>query len=128
MEELNLVEWLRRIQIAWELDLKTLSRLTHVSETDLTEFFGMSAEKVSKLPTIPFALTNAMPLVSLFKKIQKIYPDPKLQNDWLKNPNSVLEGQVPVDVIALSPEHSAYVSYVVESALFTPPVHSQLSS
>jgi hypothetical protein len=117
MEEMHLVQWLRRIQQAWELDLLTFARISHLSEATLKEFFALSAKELALLPTIPEKLSAAVPLVSLFKRIQEVYPDPKAQNEWLKNPNSVLEGQVPVDVIALSPEHLSYVSYVVESGI-----------
>jgi hypothetical protein len=41
-----------------------------------------------------------MPLVALFKRLQEEYPDPEAQNLWLKTPNSVLEGQTPIDAIA----------------------------
>ncbi len=97
--------------------MASLSRLAHVPEATLKTFLAMTHEKLNELPTVPAELAPAVPLVSLFKRIQERYPDAKAQNDWLKSPNTVLENQVPVDVMALSPEHLAYVSYVVESSL-----------
>jgi uncharacterized protein (DUF2384 family) len=117
MEELHLIQWLRRIQQSWELDLAALSRLTHVPESKLKEHLKLTVSELENLPTVPSDLSNAVALVSLFKRLQEEYPNAEEQNDWLKRPNSVLEGQVPVEVIALSPEHLAYVSYVVESGL-----------
>jgi hypothetical protein len=117
MEEMHLIQWLRRIQQSWDLDLAGLSRLTHVPESTLKEHLKLTASELENLPTVPSDLSNSVALVSLFKRLQEEYPDAEEQNDWLKRPNSVLEGQVPVEVIALSPEHLAYVSYVVESGL-----------
>ena len=110
MEELHLIEWLRRIQQVWELDLPSLSKITHVSEEALKEFLAVKSASLADFPTIPPALAPAMPLVSLFKNLQQEYPDPEAQNLWLKTPNSVLEGQIPIDAIAISPEHLAYVT------------------
>jgi hypothetical protein len=117
MEDLHLIQWLRRIQQSWELDLPTLARITHVSEEILKKYLAVSAADLENYPTVPEALGDAMPLVSLFKRLQEEYPDPEAQNFWLKTPNSVLEGQTPIEAIAISPEHLAYVSYVVESGI-----------
>jgi hypothetical protein len=117
MEELHLIQWLRRIQQSWELDLPSLVRITHVSEEVLKKFLAVSSSDLDQYPTVPHELSDAMPLVALFKRLQEEYPDPKALNEWLKTPNSVLEGQIPIDAIALSPEHLAYVTYVVESGL-----------
>ena len=117
MKDVHLVEWLHKIQTAWELDLQALSRVSHIPEPTLQIYLSMSPDEVSALSTVPAELTHAVPLVSLFKRIQEAYPDPKEQNFWLKTSNSVLEGQIPVDAISISPSHLAYVSYVVESGL-----------
>jgi hypothetical protein len=117
MEDLHLVQWLRKIQTTWELELQALSRVSHIPETTLQSYLAMSPDEITKLPTVPAELSHAVPLVSLFKRIQETYPDPKEQNFWLKTSNSVLEGQVPVDAISISPSHLAYVSYVVESGI-----------
>ena len=117
MEELHLIQWLRRIQQSWELDLPALAKITHVSEENLKKFLSVSPAKLEEYPTVPAGLSDAMPLVSLFKRLQEEYPDPEAQNLWLKTPNSVLEGRTPIDAIAISPDHLAYVSYVVESGL-----------
>jgi hypothetical protein len=117
MEDLHLVEWLRRIQQSWELDLPSFARITHVSEEVLKKYLAIHSAKLADYPSVPAELSDAMPLVSLFKRLQEEYPDPKAQNVWLKTANSVLEGRTPIEAIAISAEHLAYVSYVVESGL-----------
>ena len=117
MEDLHLVEWLRRIRADWELDLSSFARITHVSEEVLKKYLAIHSAELAEYPSVPSELANAMPLVSLFKRIREEYPDLEAQSFWLKTPNSVLDGNSPIDAIAISPEHLAYVSYVVESGL-----------
>ena len=88
---MHLIQWLRRIQQSWELDLAGLARLTHVPEPVLKEHLKLTATELETYPTVPADLGNAVALVSLFKRIQEEYPDAQEQNDWLKRPNSVFE-------------------------------------
>lgn len=116
-KDLHLIEWLRRIQLNWELDLAKLSRVSHVSEVQLTHFLSLSPEQISELPSIPLGLEPAVALVGVFRRVQTVYTTAEEQNTWLLNPNSVFEGNRPIDIMAMSPEHLAYISYVVESGL-----------
>ena len=114
---LHLIEWLLVIQKNWELDFRSLAEISHVSETNLKKYLEADFKTLSDIPTLPEELINAMPLVSLFKRIQEEYPDPEAQSIWLKTPNSVFDGHAPLIAIAISPEHLAFVSYVVESGI-----------
>ncbi len=114
---LHLVEWLRKIQLAWELDLEQLSRIAHVSKDLLEGFLKLPSAELSSAPSVPAGLENAVALVGLYRQLLTVYPAPEAQNHWLKRPNQVFDGHRPIDVITISPEHLAYAAYSVESGL-----------
>ncbi len=116
-QDLHLVEWLRRIQLSWELDLEKLSKLCHVDQSVLKHFLDMSSAEVSELPSIPTGLESAVALVGIYRRVSTVYKTPEEQNQWLTRANSVFEGNRPIDVMSMSPDHLAYVSYTVESGL-----------
>jgi hypothetical protein len=116
-QELHLIDWLKRILLAWGLTPAELSRFAHVEENELTLMISLSKEAIEGLPTIPAALENAAALVGLYRELLTVYPTPEEQSAWLSRPNSVLEGQKPIDVIAMGPDHLSYVAYVVQSGL-----------
>lgn len=113
----HLIDWLRKIQLTWELAPSELSRLSHISEEVLAPYLKLSMAEIDALPSVPSGLENAMGLVGIFRRIQDVYPTPELQNDWLKKPNQIFEGNRPIDVMAMSPDHLLYVGYAVESGL-----------
>ena len=114
---LHLVGWLRKIKLDWDLDLEKLARLSHTRGEILTQMFALSQAEIDSLPSVPSGLDNAVALVGVYRRVAEAYPDAAAQNEWLLKENSVLEGNRPIDAMAMSPEHLAYVSYVVESGL-----------
>jgi hypothetical protein len=116
-QEAHVISWLRKIKLEWELSDEQLSKISHVSAPDLSSFLNLSLCQIADLPAVPAELAPSVPLVNIFKRIQKIYPTAELQNEWLQRPNSVMDGFKPIDAMAMSYEHLAYVSYLVESGL-----------
>ncbi len=127
-EELHLVEWLRRIRTEWELDPAQLSKITHVPVEVLLRYLGLGPAAIGELPAVPGELLDAMPLVGLYRKLVSVYPTASAQNEWLKRPNSVFDGNRPIDVLMMSSEHVSYVAYAVESGLRLSPRESEPSS
>jgi hypothetical protein len=115
--EISLVQWLRRIQTSWELDLQKMSMICHVPAETLDRYFKMSASEVAELPSIPTGLDSAMPLVSVFKSISTRLPDADAQNEWLTTENETYEKNKPIEVMAMSPAHLAWVSYTLASPI-----------
>ena len=113
----HLIDWLRKIQVAWELSPGELSRVAHASEGDLKNYFSLSSSEVLLLPTIPSGLESAVGLVGLYRQLLTVYPTQEEQLKWLELPNQVLEGRRPIEVMAMSPSHLAYVTYAVETGL-----------
>jgi hypothetical protein len=115
--DLHLVDWLRRIQLAWELDLEQLSRVAHVPQERLEAALRIPTDELQKAPSVPSGLEPAVALVGLYRQLLTVYPTAETQNHWLKAPNHVFEGHRPIDVITMSPEHLAYAAYSVETGL-----------
>ena len=114
-ENLHLVQYLRKIQISWELAPEELAKISHVSENKLNEYFNLSPDDVDSLPSLPTGLEQAMPLVSIYKNLMQMIPDSEKQNEWLVLPNELFEGNKPIEVMAMSPQHLSWVSYTLES-------------
>jgi|GEM_PF-3496482 len=114
---LHLIDWLRKIQLAWELSPSELSQIAHSSEADLKTYLAMTATAIGELPTIPSGLESAVGLVGLYRQLITVYPTHEEQLKWLELPNPILEGRRPIEVMAMSPAHLAYVTYAVESGL-----------
>jgi hypothetical protein len=114
-ENLNLLQYLRKIQVEWELDAEQLSKISHVGVATLQKYFSMKPEEMESLPTVPSGLDTAMPLVSTYKNLVRMFPDTEKLNEWLVVPNELFEGNKPIEVMAMSPNHLSWVSYTLES-------------
>jgi hypothetical protein len=114
-ENINLLQYLRKIQVEWELSADQLSKISHVGVITLQKYFSLRAPEVESLPSIPSGLETAMPLVSIYKNLVKVMPDPEKQNEWLVMPNETFDGNKPIEVMAMSPDHLSWVSYTLES-------------
>lgn len=115
MENLNLLQYLRKIQVEWELSAEQLSKISHVGVMTLQKYFSMPPADAESLPTIPMGLDPAMPLVSVYKNLTRMLPDAEKQNEWLMTSNELFEGNKPIEVMAMSPNHLSWVSYTLES-------------
>jgi len=114
-ENLNLIQYLRKIQIEWELSPEQLSKIGHVSEVMLQKYFAMPLLEIDGLPTVPAGLDPAVALVSVYKNLIQMMPDSEKLNEWLVLPNDLFEGNKPIEVMAMSPNHLSWVSYTLES-------------
>lgn len=114
-ENLNLLQYLRKIQVDWELDAEQISKISHVGVMTLQKYFSMPPSEIESLPSIPAGLDSAMPLVSIYKNLSRMIPDAEKQNEWLVVPNELFEGNKPIEVMAMSPNHLSWVSYTLES-------------
>jgi hypothetical protein len=108
---------LRQIQVDWALTPTELSSVTHTPIETLRRYLALKAAEAEELPTVPAGLENAVPLISVFKSLQKLRPKAEDQHDWLRSPNSILENQIPLQVMMMSPNHLAWVGYTLESAV-----------
>ncbi len=112
----SLIEWLRRILLEWDLTPEKLAQLTHTPESVLLGFLKVTEAEAQRLPTVPQGLENAVPLVSIFKRLKSKFPDAEAQVKWLFTEHADFGNFKPIDVIAQTPENLSWVSYYLESA------------
>jgi hypothetical protein len=112
-----MIRELRKIQVDWALTIDELSRMSHAEPTLLNKYLQMTQEAWEQTATVPAGLEGASTLVSVFKSLQKLRPAIESQREWLQQPNTILENQIPLQVMLLSPQHLAWVSYTLDSAV-----------
>ena len=112
-----LIEKLRKLQIDWQLDLEKLAKISHTSPAILENYFSKTQEELMKLPSIPAELEAAAALVSIHQNLIRTLPDSEKQNEWLITPNEAYEGHKPIEVMAMSPKHVAWIGYTLESSV-----------
>lgn len=115
-EQPGLVQYLRKIMVDWQLSPEQLAKVTHVSTEDLDRYLNMSRSELNELPSMPAGLETAMPLVSVYKNLNRMVTTAEKQNEWLVTPHDLFEGNKPIEVMAMSPQHLMWVSYTLESA------------
>ncbi len=115
-EQPGLVQYLRKIMVDWQLSPEQLAKVTHVSPEDLDRYLNMSRNELDQLPSMPAGLETAMPLVSVYKNLNRMVSTAEKQNEWLVTPHELFEGNKPIEVMAMSPQHLMWVSYTLESA------------
>jgi hypothetical protein len=115
-EQPGMVQYLRKIMVDWQLSSTELAQITHVSAEVLDQYLAMSRVQLDELPSMPAGLESAMPLVSVYKNLVRMVPDAEKQNAWLVSPHDLFEGNKPIEVMAMSPQHLLWVSYTLESA------------
>lgn len=115
-EQPGLVPYLRKIMMDWQLSTDQLAQVTHVTVADLDRYLQMSRTELNALPSVPAGLESAMPLVSVYKNLNRMVTTPEKQNEWLVTPHDLFEGNKPIEVMAMSPQHLMWVSYTLESA------------
>ncbi len=116
-ENLTLIEKLRRIQIEWQLDVLALAKITHTSADLLNQYFAYSKEELLALPSIPDGFGAAVSLVSIYQNLSRSISDSEKQNEWLITPNDAYDGHKPIEVMAMSPAHVAWISYTLVSSV-----------
>ena len=112
---LHLVQYLKKILIEWELNSEQLARISHVPVDVMKTYLDLPVSSLDELPSIPSGLETAMPLVSVYKNLKRLLPEGEKLNEWLVSPHDLFEGNKPIEVMAMSPNHLSWVSYTLES-------------
>jgi hypothetical protein len=115
-ENLHLVQYLKKIMVDWQLSPEQLAKIGHVSTEVLNQHFALSSAQLDEMPSMPLGLESAVPLVSIYKNLNRMVPTSEKQNEWLVSPHELFEGNKPIEVMAMSPQHLMWVSYTLESS------------
>jgi hypothetical protein len=109
----SLPVWLKRIEEEWSLEAPLMAALCHV---ELSRYQGWLSESHLHLSaSIPPGMEPCVPLVAIFKKLQKLVPAPEDQIRWLTTPNSAFDGNPPFEIMKSSPSNLAWVAYILDS-------------
>lgn len=111
----SLPEWLRHIQIEWGLKVNQLSALLHIPEEKLSKFLDPASPESKTTATIPPGLENVAPLIQIYKRLSKTYPDPEQQVAWLFTNHKDFGNLKPIDVAAGSVENLFWIAYTLET-------------
>jgi hypothetical protein len=118
--ERSVEDWLRHIQLAWELRLEQMAGLLHLEESRLAEIIGPKAV-LGRGPTeigatIPPGLESAVPLIAIYRRLAARFPKTEDQVNWLFTAHEDFGGAKPIDVAASSLENLYWIGYYLDAA------------
>lgn len=115
----TLAEWLRRIQLDWQLGSTEMAALAHVEAATYDAWVRVSREGATAgipVATVPVGMENAVPLIAIYKRLRAILPDPADQVKWLTQPHAAFDQNRPFDVARSSVQNLFWLSYYLEHA------------
>ncbi|MBS1962719.1 MAG: DUF2384 domain-containing protein [Bdellovibrionales bacterium] len=104
-------EWVRHIQIEWELSPGQIAALIRVDPARLPELL-----ETKSTATLPPGLESAAPLIAIYRKLAARYPKTEDQVKWLFTEHRDFGGSKPIDVAASSLENLYWVGYYLDSS------------
>jgi hypothetical protein len=118
--ERSVEDWLRHIQLAWELRLEQMAGLLHLEESRLAEIIGPKAllkrESTEIGATVPPGLESAVPLIAIYRRLSARFPKTEDQVNWLFTGHADFGGAKPIDVAASSLENLYWIGYYLDAA------------
>lgn len=111
---------MRSLVLDWQLSVKELSAITKISEERLSAFLAgkvVPEKGQAEGGTIAAGYEALVPLIAIWKKLKQRY---KKQEDcikWLTTELPDFENRKPITVMAMTPEHMAWVAYYLDSLL-----------
>jgi len=107
-------EWVRIIQLEWELGPAQLAGLLRVDAARLEVLLSTKAQDFSG--TLPPGFESAAPLIAIYRKLAARYPKTEDQVKWLFTEHRDFGGAKPIDVAASSLENLYWVGYYLDSS------------
>jgi len=114
MSEKTVPEWIRLIQLEWELAPAQLAGLLRLNPEKLDSLLTMKSSEISG--TLPPGLESAAPLIAIYRKLAARYPKTEDQVKWLFTEHRDFGGLKPIDVAASSLENLYWVGYYLDSS------------
>ena len=109
--ERSVPEWLRVIQLEWDLKSDQLARLLQVSPDHLEAALANPGAG-----TLPIGLENAAPLIAIYRQLEAKFPTTEARIEWLFAKNADFMGQPPIAIARSSAENLHWVAYYLDSA------------
>ena len=114
MTDLTVPEWIRRIQLEWELAPAQLAGLLRLEPAKLERLLALRPDEIAG--TLPPGLESASPLIAIYRKLAARYPKTEDQVKWLFTEHRDFGGAKPIDVAASSLENLYWVGYYLDSS------------
>lgn len=109
--ERSVPEWIRHIQIEWDLTPHQIAALIRVDPARLPELLDSKSSA-----TLPLGLESAAPLIAIYRKLAARFPKTEDQVKWLFTEHRDFGGAKPIDVAASSLENLYWVGYYLDSS------------
>ena len=118
MTERTVPEWIRHIQLEWDLEPVQLAGLLRVESARLESVLSAKPNLAGSEPTgtLPVGLESAAPLIAIYRKLAARYPKTEDQVKWLATEHPDFGGSKPIDVAASSLENLYWVGYYLDSS------------
>jgi hypothetical protein len=107
-------EWVRHIQLEWELAPAQIAGILRIDSIRLEKLLSEKNDAFSG--TLPPGLENASPLIAIYRKLAARYPKTEDQVKWLFTEHRDFGGAKPIDVAASSLENLYWVGYYLDSS------------
>jgi len=114
-ENETLYQALERIQQEWGLSAPQMAALAHVDEETYARWMAEGRESVDA-PSIPPGMDSAVPLVSIYKALERRFPDAEDRVKWMFKENKDFDGNKPIDIVTSSLGNLFWMSYYLESS------------
>jgi hypothetical protein len=118
--ERTVEEWLRHIQVEWELRLEQMAGLLHLDEARVSEILGpkvlMKRDGTAVGGTVPPGFESAVPLIAIYRRLAARFPKTEDQVKWLFTEHQDFGGTKPIDVAASSLENLYWIGYYLDAA------------
>ena len=112
----ELIDGLRKIQVEWDLSVDKLAKLGHASEKVLAYYFSLSPEKLEELPSVPKGLELCIPLLAVYRNLQKKFSNVEEQAKWLFTEHADFGNFKPIEIMGQNSENLSWVSYYLDSS------------
>lgn len=117
--ERTVEEWLRHIQIEWQLRPEQMARVLHVEVSKLEALLEVKASSTASDhagPTVPSGFEAAPPFIQIYRKLAARFPKSEDQVKWLFTEHPDFGGSKPIDVATSSLENLFWLGYYLDAA------------
>jgi hypothetical protein len=113
-DNLTLYQLHEDIQQNWGLSNEQMSRLAHVDVLTYERWLEEGRNSINP-PSVPSGMDNAVPIVSIYKALQRKFPEFENQVKWLFEKNPDFDNNKPIDVATSSVGNLFWISYYLDT-------------
>jgi hypothetical protein len=115
IQDETLYQALERVQQDWGLNDMQMAKLAQVDVATYSRWMIEGRQAIDP-PSVPLGMSSAVPVISIYKALERRFPDPEDRVKWLFKENPDFGNHKPIDIAASSVENLFWVSYYLESS------------